>query len=158
MATFTGGNGTHTPSASADNWTLDQGTTAGAVGKVKFIAWGGRGTTSTGYRTRWTRPTTNASSTFTSLNASGNPAGNPLAASVLRLGTFATPATLATDPASNLFAIDWNVLGGGGILVLPIGGEWLVAYSATAGHGEISCRNVAGTDAALSSYQVAWEE
>lgn len=155
MATFDGGNGAFTPATNADNYTLDAGSTAGAVGKVKWISWGGRGTTSTGYRTRWTRPSTNASSTFTALTTG---ASSPLVAAVCRLGTFATAATLTADPGANLYAIDWNVLGGGGILVLPIGGEWLIVYSATAGHGQISCRNVAGTDASLSSYHAAWEE
>ena len=106
-------------------------------------------------RTRWARPTTNASSTFTSLTPQ---ASSPGAAATCRLGTFATAATLGTDPGNNLFAQDWNVLGGGGIIVLPIGGEWFVVFSATAGHQQVSCRNVAGIDANLSNYTVQWEE
>jgi hypothetical protein len=54
---------------------------------------------------------------------------NPLATAVNRFGTFATNATLGTDPANNLFAQDWNVLGGGGVIVLPIGGEWFIVNS-----------------------------
>jgi hypothetical protein len=77
---------------------------------------------------------------------------------VNRFGTFATSATLGTDPANNLFAQDWNVLGGGGVIVLPIGGEWLVVNSSTAGHQQIACRNVAGVDASLSSYGTQWQE
>lgn len=154
MAHFTGGNGAFTPSTSTDNWTLDGNATAGGMGKVKLFGWGGRGTTSTGYRTRWTRPTTNALSTFTSLVPQTS---NPLATPICRLGSFATAAVLATDP-SNLFAQDWNVLGGGGVVVLPIGGEWFVVFSATAGHQQVSCRNVAGTDASISEYTVQWEE
>lgn len=154
MAQFTGGNGAFTPATTTDSWTLDADA-AGDMGKVKMIGWGGRGTTSTGYRTRWCRPTTNASSTFTSLSPQGS---SPGAAPVCRLGTFATPATLGTDPGNNLFAQDWNVLGGGGIIVLPIGGEWFVVFSATAGHQQVSCRNVAGIDANLSNYTTQWEE
>lgn len=153
MAQFGGGNAAFTPSTSADNWTLDANA-AGEVGLVKMIGWGGRGTTSTGYRTRWARPSTNASSTFTSLNPQGT---RPAAVAVCQFGTFATAATLPADPA-NLYAVDWNVLGGGGEIVLPIGGEWMVVSSATAGHQQISCRNVAGTDANLSNYTVQWEE
>jgi hypothetical protein len=154
MANFTGHQGAFTPSTSVDNFVLDANT-AGGVGKVKMIEWGGRGTTSTGYRTRWARPTTNASSTFTAITAQSS---NPLATAVNRFGTFATSATLGTDPANNLFAQDWNVLGGGGVIVLPIGGEWLVVNSSTAGHQQIACRNVAGVDASLSSYGTQWEE
>lgn len=154
MADFTGNQGAFTPATNADSWTLDADT-AGDMGKVKSIAWGGRGTTSTGYRTRWARPTTNASSTFTSLVPQTS---NPGAAALCRFGTFATAATLGTDPGANLFAQDWNVLGGGGVIVLPIGGEWFVVNSATAGHQQISCRNVAGVDASLSSYSMQWNE
>lgn len=154
MAQFTGNQGVFTPATNADSWTLDANT-AGGMGKVKEIAWGGRGTTSTGYRTRWARPTTNASSTFTTLTPQSS---NPLATPVNRFGSFATAATLGTDPGNNLFAQDWNVLGGGGVIVLPIGGEWFFVASATAGHQQISCRNVAGVDASLSSYGVVWEE
>lgn len=154
MANFTGHQGANTPSTSTDSWTLDANT-AGGMGKVKMIEWGGRGTTSTGYRTRWARPTTNASSTFTAIALQST---NPLATAVNRFGTFAVAATLGTDPASNLFAQDWNVLGGGGVIVLPIGGEWFFVNSATAGHQQISCRNVAGTDASLSSYGCQFEE
>jgi hypothetical protein len=153
MANFSAQNGAFTPATNTDNYTLDADT-AGDVGKVKMISWGGRGTTSTGYRTRWTRPSTNASSTFTSLVPVSSA---PTVAVTCRCGTFATAATLPSDP-SNLFAIDWNVLGGGGVIVLPIGGEWIVTNSATAGHQQISCRNVAGTDASLSSYGIQWEE
>jgi hypothetical protein len=154
MAQFTGNQGAFTPSASVDNWVLDANA-AGEFGIVKWFGWGGRGTTSTGYRTRWARPTTNASSTFTTLTPQSTRTGP---AATLQFGTFATNATLGTDPGNNLFAVDWNVLGGGGQIVLPIGGEWHVVNSATAGQAQIACRNVAGTDANLSSYNVTWEE
>lgn len=156
MAQFSGGNGAFTPATTNDNWTL-AADAAGETGLIKSIAWGGRGTTSTGYRTRWTRPSTNPTGAATAISVS---ASRPAAsATCLLASTFSTTqATLAADPGANLFAIDWNVLGGGGILNLPIGGEWTVVNSATAGHGYISCRNVAGTDANLSSYHVTWEE
>ena len=156
MGMFAGNQGAFTPATNADNWVLDANT-AGDVARIKMIGWGGRGTTSTGYRTRWARPSTNASSTFSTLNPQAvGPAVT--ATTLMQFGTFATAATLGTDPGNNLFAIDWNVLGGGGVIVLPIGGEWTVVSSATAGHQQVSCRNVAGTDANLSSYSVQWEE
>ncbi|MCS6946261.1 MAG: hypothetical protein NZM12_01450 [Steroidobacteraceae bacterium] len=122
-----------------------------------MISWGGRQTTagsSNAYRTRWTRPTTNASGTFTSLSPGASP---PTATPGCRLGTFATNATLATDPSGNLHAIDWLSTGGGGAIYMGIDG-WIVAQSGTAGHQQIACRNVAGTEASTTSYQVQWVE
>lgn len=154
MATFSGGNGgTFTPSTSNDNWTIDADAT-GEVGKIGTIGWGGRLTASTGYRTRWTRPSTNASSTFTSLSPQ---AGTPATTPTCRLGTFATQATLPADP-SNLFAQDWNAHGGLGFVVLPLASPWIVVNSSTAGYQQISCRNVAGVDANGSNYTVSWDE
>lgn len=156
MAEFTGGNGAFTPSTSNDNWTL-VADAAGEIGKVRKITCSGRGTTAVAYRTRWVRPTTNPTGAATSLTVGLT---SPATAAVCTLAsTFATTQpTLPTDPGGNLEAIDWLVNGGGMILNLPIGGEWTVVNSATAGHGYISCRNVAGTDASLSSYTVQWQE
>lgn len=156
MAQFSANQGgTFTPAAHAtnmNNWTLEADT-AGDIGRVKMFSWGGRGTTSTGYRTRWARPTTNGASSFTSLVPTSS---NPSAASLCRCGTFATASIGPADPAC-LFAQDWNVLGGGGVIVLPIGGEWMVAGTA-APYAEVSCGNIAGADANVSSYGVTWEE
>jgi hypothetical protein len=133
---------------------MDSGNTTGNLGRVRLVTWGGRLTTATGYRTRWARPSTEGSSTFTTLT--------PVALSPYfttpncRAGTFATAPTLPTDP-SNLWAEDWNAFGGGGSLVLPLGAEWVFANTAT-GYKQISCRNVAGTDANGSSYGGTWEE
>jgi len=156
MAQFGVERGGFTPSTTNDNWTLEANA-AGEIGKVKMISWGGRGTTSTGYRTRWARPTTNPTGAATTLTpANTSPASAPTCAVASTYAT--TQPTLASDPAGNLFGIDWNIVGGGGAIVLPLGGEWLAINSATAGHGYISCRNVAGVDANLSSYGLQWEE
>lgn len=156
MAQFSGGaGGTLTPSTTTDNWTL-HADAAGEMGKVKSFGWGGRGTTSVGYRTRWVRPGTDPTGAGTAIVVSRT---SPTVAPVCALNsTYATTqATLPADPAA-LWAQDWNVLGGGGVIILPIGGEWFVINSATAGHSLVSCRNVAGTDANLSSYHCTWEE
>ena len=153
MAAFTGGNGAFTPSTSADSWVLDANAT-GKMGKITSIGWGGRGVSSTGYRTRWTRPSTNASSTFTSLVPQ---ATNPATSATCVLGTYVTNATLPADP-SNLFAQDWNVHGGVGYVALAPSAVWLVVNASTAGYQQICCRNVAGIDASLSTYTVQWEE
>lgn len=153
MSSFSGGNGAFTPSTTIDNWVLDADAT-GEMGRLVSIGWGGRLTTSTGYRTRWTRPTTKASSTFTTLSPQ---AGNPATTPVCRLGNFATSATLPTDP-SNLFAQDWNAHGGVGYVVLPPSSPWIIVNSTTNEYQQIVCRNVAGVDASGSSYSVSWEE
>lgn len=155
MSAYSGGNGAFTPATNADNWVVDADT-AGDVGHITEISWGGRLTTSTGYRTRWARPTTNAASTFTSLAPSGRTPGST---PQCRLGTFATAATFATaDPGGNLFAIDWNAHGGIGFIAMPIANPWIIANSATAGHQQVACRNIAGTDANGSAYNVTWVE
>ena len=152
MPAFSGYRADHTPSTTADNYTLDA-TGTGKTARVRWISWGGRGTTSTGYQTRWVRPTT-AGVTPT---AGAMEAQNPL---------YATPScTLATIwgtqpvlPASPdaLHLQDWNVHGGVGMIVLPLGAEWIVTTGILT--AELSCRNGAGTDAALSSYGICWEE
>lgn len=156
MAQFTVNRGSFTPVAhatQADNYVLSA-ITVGIIGKVKMINWGGRGTTSTGYRTRWGR-VNNTAATPTALTATS---ANPNAVALCSVNTYATQATLAADPIG-LFAQDWNVLGGGGVIVLPIGGEWQVAGGALGtAFNQIACGNIAGADASLSSYGVVWEE
>lgn len=156
MAQFSAQNGgTFTPAAHAtnmNNWALEADT-LGDIGKVKIFGWGGRGTTSTGYRTRWANATTLGASTFTSLVPKPN---NPNASPLCRCGTFATAPVGPSDPAA-LWAQDWNLLGGGGVIVLPLGGEWMVA-GVSAPYASIVCGNIAGSDANLSSYGLTWEE
>lgn len=154
MAQFSAQNANFTPSTSQDNWLLDTNATT-ALGKIKVISWGGSDTTSNGYRTRWYRPTTIGSSTFTALTVQ---AANSAATNIVRAGTFATAATPPAEPVS-LMEQAWNSLGGGGVVVLPIGGEWFVfGNGATTVAGQIGCRNTAGVGANLSSYGVIWEE
>ena len=169
MADFSANQGgTYTPAASAGggaavpNYAFSPGTgggagTAGAMGKVKYVSWGGRGLTSTGYRTRWARTTTDPTGAGTALTvAKSNP--NPVNVCAACSSFATTNPTIPADPSTNLFAMDWNLLGGGGILVLPIGSEWTIVSSATAGTGYIVCQNVAGTDANSSTYGVQWQE
>ena len=154
MPTYTSGNGAFTPSTASDNWTLDSVPTAGTFGKVVAFGWGGRETTSTAYRTRWTRPTTGGTSTFTALtNAYHQP---NYAAVGSRVGTFVTVPTLAADPSGNLWAQDWNGQGGVGAIVLPLANPWWFVSAILA--GQISCRNVAGTGVSTTSYECTVEE
>jgi hypothetical protein len=155
MASFTGNQGgTFTPVAhatNANNITL-AADTAGDVGKVTGIGWGGRGTTSTGYRTRWGRATTNGA-TPTAITAGG---GNSSQTNLCTYNTYGTAPVLAADPIA-LFAIDWNLVGGGGVIMLPSSGGWYVVGTA-APYAMIACGNIAGADANLSSYMICHEE
>jgi hypothetical protein len=160
--------GTYTPavssggSAAVPNWAFSPGTgggagTAGTMGKMKFVNWGGRGLTSTGYRTRWARTSTDPTGAATALTlAKSTPITTATCAVASSFAT--TNPTIPTDPSTNLFAMDWNLLGGGGILVLPIGSEWMIVSSATAGTGYIVCQNVAGADANASTYGGQFQE
>ena len=153
MPTMTSGNGQFTPSTSADNFVWDS-QSVGVFGKAVAIAWGGSSTTSTGYRTRWTRPTAGASGTFTALgNAYHQP--NYLVFGS-RIGTFTQQATLAADPSSNLFATDWNAQGGVGMIIMPLANPWWIVNGIQ--QGQICCRNTKGVDASLSSYEITIEE
>lgn len=153
MPTMTGGNGAFTPATTADNWNLDS-QTAGVFGKVIAVGWGGRLTTSTGYRTRWTRGSSSGTSTFTSLVPAFHQPNYVTFGS--RIGTFATPGGVVADPGGNLFAQDWNAQGGLGMIVMPLANPWWIVNGVST--GQIFCRNVAGTDANGSSYEVTVEE
>lgn len=153
MATFSGSNSNFTPSTSADNYVLDANT-ASDLGVVESIGFGGQLITAGAYRTTWARPSTNATSTFTTLTPQ---AGNPGAAALCQFGTFATVAVLTAEPAG-LLTLSWNAFGGIGYITMPINGAWFVVNSATAGAQQIVCRNRAGVDASGSSYSISWRE
>lgn len=156
MSDYTNANAGFTPSTTQDNWVLDTSTNA-VLARIKYVTWGGSGTTSTGYRTRWYRPTTIGSGTFTAIGAIST-VGASTSGALLRFGSFATACTPPADPSA-LLNQAWNVLGGGGIMVLPIGSEWIVMSVGTVGiQGQVACRNVAGIDNSLSSYSVQWNE
>ena len=154
MAQYAVNNANFTPATTQDNWALDTNATT-AIGKVKWFSWGGNLNTASSYRTRWYRPTTVGSGTFTALTTQG---GNPATTAIVRAGTFATQLTPPTEPAG-LFEVAWNAFGGGGTIILPIGGEWLMlGNGATTVASQIGCRNALGTDANGSSYSATWEE
>ena len=156
MPTFSGGNAAFTPSTTNDNWTLDFSATAGTFGKIIEFGWGGSLTTSTGYRTRWTRPTTKGTGAGTAITLGYNQP-NYAAAGGSLFSTYATTqSTLAADPAGNLHRQDWNGQGGLGFVALPLSNPWWVSSGIL--QSTIACRNTLGTDANASSYHVVWEE
>jgi hypothetical protein len=155
MPTFAGGNGAFTPSTTNDSWTIDAVGT-GVFGKIVEIGWGGRLTTSTGYRTRWTRPTAAGTGAKTALTIAAHQPNYAAAAFTLTSTYATTQPTLPADPAGNLWAQDWNSQGGVGVIAMPLANPWWVVTGVL--QGALSCRNVAGTDASGSSYHVVWEE
>ena len=154
MGSYSGSQGAHTPSTTKDNYVIDADG-SGEIGKVVSIGWGGRLTTSTGYRTRWARPTTIGSGIFTAVGAIEIHGFNLTVSALLRFGTFGTDPVLAADPAA-LHAQDWNAHGGLGFIVLPLANPWWIVNGQLT--GQVACRNIAGVDANGSSYTASWEE
>lgn len=156
MSNFTANRGSFTPVANAtqvDNWVLTAITT-GITGRVKMISCGGRETTAVAYRTRWGR-VNNTPATPTALSIQ---ASNPNVTPLCSVNTYGTQATIAADPAG-LFTLDWLGNGGGVVLNLPIGGEWMVVGGALGtAFNQIGCGNIAGAGASTTSYTVTWEE
>jgi len=130
--------------------------TVGSMAKVKMINWGGDGTSLVGYITRWARVTTAPSGAATNgLITSSMPGVTAVCTYPLSYAT-TQPVSVAD---TSLFKQNWNVQGGGGAIVLPIGGEWFVTGGTTAQvYNQIACGNTTGADANLSSYGMQWEE
>ena len=152
MPTYAGTRIGFTPSTSLDNWTLFA-SAAGDVGEIIAIGWGGELTTSTGYRTRWVRPTT-AGITPSALVPEDHTPG--YSTPLLEIdATFSTDPVIPASPTA-LFAQSWNAHGGLGYVALPLAAPWRVINGVL--QGQISCRNDAGVDANGSSYSCTWSE
>lgn len=148
---------TFTPAANANdvNHLVVTFLTAGDMGKIKAFNWGGSGTSLVGYITRWARVTnTPVTASARLIQTSGSPSITPKGTCNTYTGTSAQ----ATADAA-LFKTNWNVQGGGGTIVLPIGGEWALTGGALgSAYNQIGCGNNAGADANLSNYGFIWEE
>ena len=127
--------------------------TVGMLAKVKMVAWGGSDTSLISYNTRWAR-VSNTPATPTALNVDkSNPNTTPLAS----YNTYTTTPTATASPFG-LLQQDWNSQGGGGIVTLPIGGEWFVVGGALGtAFNQIGCGNVVGASA-NTSFATTWEE
>lgn len=156
MSNFTASRGSFTPVANAtqaDNFVLSA-LTVGMTARVKMISCGGRETTAVAYRTRWGR-VNNTAATPTALTLG---VSNPNQTALCSVNTYGTQATLAADPIG-LFALDWLGNGGGVVLNLPIGGEWMVVGGALGtAFNQIACGNIAGAGASTTSYTITFEE
>ena len=152
MAGYNVSRAAFTPSAT-QNIVLDA-QAAGNYGKVTKISWGGELGASQVARTRWTRPTTLGSSTFTTLNPEQ---GNVQNTSRLRAGTFATAPTVAAAP-QGLFGISWNKNGGGGIYSMTQPDEeWDAINGVTPGQ-QIACVQDVDVQGTSMSTTMHWKE
>lgn len=159
MPTFSANRQSFTPAAwsvsSVPNWCLDA-VAAGTFGKITIISWGGSLTTSTGYSTRWARPTTAGTGTKTTIQQGA------LQPNYTAPGLFATTSYGTSQPVfpaqdvGDLWSERWNAQGGVGAIVMPLANPWWVVNSA--GTGALGCQNYNGVDATGSSYGVTWEE
>lgn len=153
MPEFHGGVVSITPITTNDNWTLGPGA-ANIFGKIYGIFWGGQMTTSAGYATRWVRPTTVGTTATAITIGYGQP--NFVTAGLAIASTWTTAPVIPATGVGNLFAQSWNAQGGQGSIILPLDKEWWVVGTVLT--GQISCRNVSGTDASGSSYFCDWKE
>src|SRR3974377_152738 len=134
MAQYTGSfNATAAASATNLNMLSVYSTVVNMVGLVKMFSWGGGDTSLINQMTRWARIATNTPAppvavTTAMTNSSAGPAAISLMAS-----TWTTPPTQTAGV--NLFLQQWNSQGGGGVIVLPIGGEWVYVGGALAAFG-----------------------
>lgn len=157
MAQFASGTtNTFTPTASTttlNSWVLTV-LTVGQMAQIKMFNWGGDSLTSTAYVTRWAR-VSNTPATPTALLIANT--GSTTVTPQATCNIYGTVATGTAD--NNLFKQPWNLLGGGGAIVLPIGGEWTVVGGALGtAFNQIGCGNITGADANASGYGLAWAE
>jgi hypothetical protein len=125
---------------------------------VKAVTWGGSDTSLISQTTRFARvtntPATPTAITLQTANVAAGPTATSLAAT---FGTAATAASAATG--NSLFQVAWNSQGGGGTVVLPIGGEWVIVSGALGTLGSaIGCGNPYGTASANTTYGFIWAE
>jgi hypothetical protein len=154
MPVFNGGRLGFTPSLTSPNWVLDADT-AGDVGQVLSIGFGGELTTSTGYRTRWVRSTTGGVGAGTAITDEGSHPGY-VTAQVSLFSAYATTQPVLPAAPIALHGQSWNAHGGVGYVALPLAAPWLIINGV--GQDDIVCQNLAGVDANGSSYYVTWKE
>ena len=121
-----------TASASATNLNMLSvyATSVGVVGLIKMFSWGGGDTSLINQETRWAKLATNTPATPSAVTATPTNFNGP-ATSSLAASTWSTPPTQTAG--INLFFQQWNSQGGGGVVVLPIGGEWMYVGAALGG-------------------------
>ena len=153
MAVFSIDRAAFTPSLTLNNWSLRSPSATPNGFRALAIGWGGRGTASTPYRTRWAITVDVNGVSGTSLTVVKHSPGSSSPNTNTDLRSAAD--TFPSEPAG-IFAVDWDVHGGHGELFFPDNGCPIVVASSVTRN--LSCINTAGTDANLSNYWVMWEE
>lgn len=129
--------------------------TVGDIASVKLISWGGLDTSLVAQNTRWTRVTNTPVTAVALAVQASSPGITPNGSCNTYSGTAAAGAA---SPAG-LFQQSWNSQGGGGVMVLPIGGEWRISGGALGTvYNQIGCGNTVGGGSTSQSYGVQWEE
>jgi len=127
--------------------------TAGDIASVKMISWGGSDTSLVSQSTRWARVNNTPATPAALAIQSSSPGITPNSS----CNTYTTVATGASSPAG-LFQDNWNSQGGGGVVVLPIGGEWRISGGALGtAYNQIGCGNTVGTSSNVS-FGIQFEE
>ena len=121
-----------------------------------MIGWGGMASTSTGYSTRWVRPTTAGTGAKTAITIGYSQPNYATAAFTISSAYATSEPIVPAVGTGELWSQDWNAQGGVGVIVMPLANPWWVSTGVLV--GALECQNVAGTDANLSSYTVTWEE
>ena len=152
MTVYFANNSAFTPSTSM-NWILDSSTTSNYA-RVLEVAWGGELTTTTAMRTRWLRPTTAGTTTFT--NVGSIQSGHPGATAGFRFGTTSTQPTVPAAPAA-LYATSWNAHGGIGRWLAAPGEEWMILGFIASTQQIVCCQDI-GVTATSMSAGVGWLE
>jgi hypothetical protein len=130
--------------------------TSGNIALVKMINWGGADTSLVSQFTRWAR-VNNTANTPTALGyQSSSPGITPNAV----CNTYGTVAQDTSTPQKNLLMQSWNSQGGAGVVVLPIGGEWLLTGGALGtAYNQIGCGTFTGSGSqSNTTYGVQWQE
>src|ERR1700685_762245 len=129
--------------------------TSGDIASVKMISWGGSDTSLVAQSTRWCRVSNTPVTAVAITVQSSSPGITPNSS----VNTYSgTAAAGATSPAG-LFQQNWNSQGGGGVVVLPIGGEWRISGGALGTiYNQIGCGNTVGGGSTSHSYGIQFEE
>lgn len=129
--------------------------TVGDIGACKMISWGGSDTSLVAQSTRWARVTNTPVTAVAIALDKSSPGITPNAT----VNTYSGTAAAGVASPSGLFQQNWNSQGGGGVVVLPIGGEWYISGGALGtAYNQIGCGNTVGAGSTSQSYGIQWQE
>lgn len=130
--------------------------TTGDISSVKMVSWGGSDTSLVAQSVRWARVSNTPSGSVTAVSITSTSPGITANSTV---STYGTTVPAGTASPNGLFQQNWNSQGGGGVVVLPIGGEWRISGGALGTpYNQIGCGIVVGGGSTSQSYGITWEE